>query len=327
MNEVDINQFQFEYDLTWMSFFQNSDGKTYARYGGRDDVSADSFLTKKSLLSTMERVLKLHESQDVQTSEKHEPVAKQRKLPGEISAMKKMMSRRRETCIHCHDVKIAQMRVLHDKGQLEKSMVFTYPSPEQIGIQLDPDRQTLIAKIQQDSAAARAGIEKGDEVVATGEYRISTFADFTRALEIAPAEGAIPLSVSRDGKKRTVEIKLNPGWKKSMDPAWRASTDVVGPNGGFWGVKSTKAERKRLRIADDNMAIRVTSIWGNWTRAAGIKSGDVVVSVDGKSDAKTIRHIHAHLQMNHDWGDQVELVVLRKGKKLKLTMKLPNSPN
>ena len=49
MNGVNLNQFQFEYDLTWMAFFQNAEGRTYARYGGRDDSGPESHLTKASM--------------------------------------------------------------------------------------------------------------------------------------------------------------------------------------------------------------------------------------------------------------------------------------
>ena len=36
MNGVNLNQFQFEYDLTWMAFLQDAEGRTYTRYGGRE---------------------------------------------------------------------------------------------------------------------------------------------------------------------------------------------------------------------------------------------------------------------------------------------------
>ena len=44
MNGVNLNQFQFEYDLTWMAFFQNAEGRTYTRYGRREDHDAESHL-------------------------------------------------------------------------------------------------------------------------------------------------------------------------------------------------------------------------------------------------------------------------------------------
>ena len=36
IDNQDLNLFEFDYDLTFMVFFLNAEGKVYARYGGRD---------------------------------------------------------------------------------------------------------------------------------------------------------------------------------------------------------------------------------------------------------------------------------------------------
>jgi hypothetical protein len=33
VDDVDLNTFEFDYDLTFMVFFLNANGKVYARYG------------------------------------------------------------------------------------------------------------------------------------------------------------------------------------------------------------------------------------------------------------------------------------------------------
>jgi hypothetical protein len=43
-----------------MAFFQNADGRTYVRYGGREDHDAESHLNKQSLLRVMSQALILH---------------------------------------------------------------------------------------------------------------------------------------------------------------------------------------------------------------------------------------------------------------------------
>ena len=59
--------FQFEFDLTWMSFFMDAKDRTYVRYGGRDDTHAESHLNKQSLLRAMRDALALHPAGKVQT--------------------------------------------------------------------------------------------------------------------------------------------------------------------------------------------------------------------------------------------------------------------
>jgi hypothetical protein len=46
---VDLNLFDFDYDLTWMAFFLNPNEKVLGRYGGRDAYGPDSRLSLKGL--------------------------------------------------------------------------------------------------------------------------------------------------------------------------------------------------------------------------------------------------------------------------------------
>src|ERR1043166_1192188 len=63
MNGVNLNLFAFDYDLTWMSFFLDADGRIYSRYGGRDNGSADGRLSGAGLLRTMNEVLRVHKAE------------------------------------------------------------------------------------------------------------------------------------------------------------------------------------------------------------------------------------------------------------------------
>jgi predicted metalloprotease with PDZ domain len=328
MNGVNLDQFQFEYDLTWMAFFQNAAGRNYARYGGREDSNAESHLSKDSLLRVMKQVLELHESGSVQADSKYEPLATEVTTPSAIPTLKTMMEKRKDsTCIHCHDIKNSRFRHLHNTNELKKSMVFTYPSPSLIGLHVDRDQQDLTASVDRDSPAWKAGVREGDLLQSSDGQRILTFADFTRVLELAPSEGALTLTVKRDRTKKTVTVKLPPNWKKSSDPSWRPSVGMIGPGGGFWGKSANDQQRKRFGLRPDELAIRVTFIWAQHAKDAGVKMSDIVVSVDGEKSNMTMRQFHAWLQLNRAWGDEVELAVLRKGKRITLNMTLPDGPS
>ena len=82
MNGMNLNQFQFEYDLTWMAFFQNARGRTYTRYGGREDHGPESHLTKASLVRVMKQVLELHKTDSVQPANRYEPAPREAGEPG-----------------------------------------------------------------------------------------------------------------------------------------------------------------------------------------------------------------------------------------------------
>lgn len=326
MNGVNINQFQFEYDLTWMAFFQNAEGRTYARYGGREDHDPESHLNKESLLRVMRHTLALHRGGRAQPVNRYEPAADSVRVPEDIPTMQAMMAERKESCIHCHDVKVAELRHARDLGQVEKDAVFTYPSPSQLGMRIDAAAQDLVQQVDSKSPAEAAGIRAGDLIRTLDGQRVLTFADMSRVLELAPRTGTLAVGIERDKQSLSKTVRLPEGWRKSNDPSWRSSTGVMGPSSGFWGVVASDDQRRELGRTEDELAIRVTFLWGPWIKETGLRIGDYVVSIDGRTSNMTIRQLQAYLHLNHNWGDKVELVVRRDGKDLKMSMQFPKEP-
>ena len=327
MNGVNINRFQFEYDLTWMAFFQNAAGRTYTRYGGREDQHAESHLTQASLVRVMRQVLQLHRKQQVQPENRYEPVAARKRTPEDIPPMKRMLARRKGSkCIHCHDVKNATLRHARDLGKLRKDMIYTYPSPSNVGLHLASDKQNVVKRVTTDAPAAAAGIRRGDIVLSAAGQRILTFGDLTRVLELTPDKAELSMKIQRGDKVFDTALQLTKGWRKNRDVAWRSSVEVMGPNAGFWGTKANARRRRQLGLDQEDLALRVTFIWGKWTRQAGLKIGDVVVAIDGKRTDMNVRQLHARLQLYRDWGDTVPIVVRRGGKRLELKLRLPSQP-
>jgi hypothetical protein len=327
MNGVNIDLFQFERDLTWMAFFMDSNDRFYARYGGRDASHAESHLSRDSLLRTMRDVLELHRSNAVQAG-RYEPTAGTPRTPEEIPPMKRMLDRRKENkCIHCHDVKVAELRHLQTQGQFSRGLVFTYPTPAAVGIQLDRDSQSTVTSVIAESPAAAAGAKPGDQLLEADGQRILTMADLSRVLERSGSDATLPLKVQREGRMVSLQLKLTGNWRQSEDPSWRESLHVAGPNGGFWGERIQPAERGKLGLPADKMAVRVTFIWGDHARRAGLKVGDLVVALDGNRLDWGIRQLHAHLNLHRNYGDTVPLVVSRQAQELTLHMKLPAQPD
>lgn len=325
MNEVNLNAFPFEYDLTWMSFFQNWEGKTYARYGGREDSGPETQLTRQSLIKTMERVLTLHKNGAVKPWSKYDPEPGKRFTPPQIPTMKGLLAKRKVKCIHCHDVKNATLYDRMDHGLLKKDDIFTYPSPKQLGIILNADNQVRVDTVASDSAAANAGLKSGDIVETIDNQRVLTFADFTRVLELAPENGNLQVTATRSGEKKDLQLKLTKGWKRSDDPSWRPSTSAIGPNSGFWAKSPGVGELKKAGANEDDLALKIVVVWGAWAKKAGLKNGDIVLEIDGLKNRMTIRQLQTHLQLNHDYGDEIKLVVYRSGRRREITMTLPAS--
>ena len=218
------------------------------------------------------------------------------------------------------------LRHARDLGQLRKEMVYTYPSSSNVGLRIDADAQNVVESVATNSPADKAGVQGGDIIQSVDGQRILTFADLTRVLELTADDAGLSIKFRRGDQMVDATLRLVKGWRRNADVSWRSSVEVVGPNGGFWGAKASPRQRRQLGVDSDDLALRVTFIWGKWTWQAGIKNGDVVVAIDGKQTDMNVRQIHAHLQLNRDWGDTVPLVVRRGGKGVTLTMRLPSGP-
>jgi serine protease Do len=337
MNGVNINLFQFDGDLTWMSFFMDANDRFYARYGGREDSSAESLLSKESLLRTMGAVLFMREF-GIAPAVEDQPPAKPVQTPEDIPRLKARMAKRKEgqRCIHCHEVKQAQLQELQRSGRFSKEMIFSYPQPSVFGIHLDCNEQRKIWYLDFDTApgkrqviAQNGWLQPFNEIQKVNGHRVLTAADFAWILERLPKEGELKIEFrAADGKTHYTTFKLKGNWRESEDPSWRSSTYVAGPNAGFWAEPLSERQRKMVGLANDALALRVTVFFGDHPtpRKAGLRINDVIVEFDGKRRPITVRQLHTHCQMKHDYGDKVPMTVLRGGKAVKLVLELPREP-
>jgi S1-C subfamily serine protease len=271
----------------------------------------------------MRQVLDLHRK-----AEAGRPVPVAPRIPEDIPTMSPMIAKRKDSkCIHCHDVKVAELKHAQQLGRFTRHMVHTYPAPSAVGIHLHPDVQNLISAVASNSPAHLAGIRGGDTVLAAKDQGVLTFGDFTRILETIPAEGTLPLQIKRGNQTLRPALKLSGNWRRTEDPSWRESLHVAGPNGGFWGHKLSDDERAKHNAPTNGMAVLVTFIWGDHTKRAGIKVNDVVIKFDGLTHDMTLPQLHAHLNLDRSYGDTIPLTVRRNRKDHDLTLALPKDPS
>src|SRR5262249_60567889 len=93
-----------------------------------------------------------------------DPPGRPPRTPEEIPPMRAMIARRKVSCIHCHDVKVATLRDLQDRGQFDRSMILAYPTPRSVGIEVDREDQDVLRRVIPGSPAARAGLWPGAEI-------------------------------------------------------------------------------------------------------------------------------------------------------------------
>jgi S1-C subfamily serine protease len=236
----------------------------------------------------------------------------------DFSATKRLPPR---SCVHCHQVYDLRRASLQEAGKWRLDEVWVYPMPENVGLKLDIDEGDQVAGVGRGSAADRAGLRKGDRLTAIAGREIASFADVQYALHRAPASGKIEVAWARAGKQLKGELTLGPGWRKT-DVSWRWSLRGVGPSPGVQGDDLTVAEKKALRLPAARLAFRQGGFVSAAARQAGIRSGDVVLGVDGKQLEMTAQQFAAHIRLGYKVGDRVSYNLLRDGKRIDVKITL-----
>jgi hypothetical protein len=315
MRGIDLDLFDFDYDLTWMGFFLGSDGRVLGRYGGRDAEGPEGKVSLAGLKYAMERALARHRDGSLP------PPAPKRSVPrtvDDFAATRRLPDR---ACVHCHQVYDLRRETLQAEGKWRQEELWVYPLPENIGLSVSVDQGDLVTGVGRGSPADRAGLRKGDRLVEAGKEHIASFADLQYALHRAPASGRLPVRWERNAKPHSGELLLTDGWRKT-DLSWRWSLRGVDPQPWVQGGDLTRTERKALGLTERQLALEQGPFVSQPARQAGVRQGDVVLGVDGKMLEMSARQFGAYIRLNYKVGDRVTYHLLRDGKRLDVTLTL-----
>lgn len=314
IDDLDLNLFDFDYDLTFTVFFMDAEENVYARYGGRDAENPDRRQSLAGLRYTMQSVLTMHQRAEHAFAPKAQDTAKYLR---DISG-----GRRRGGCLHCHQVKEVLNGQLQRTGQWSRDRIWRYPLPENLGFLLEVDRGNVIKGVTNNSPASAAGLRAGDVVQRLGGVPIHSFGDAQFALDRAPKAGSIPIAWRRGDQTMEEKLSLPEGWRRS-DLTWRPSMQRLVPKARLYGIDLTPEEKKTLGLLPPQLAFRQKEGVPAQAQAAGIRPGDIILGVDDKQlDGMDVIDFLRYVQRNYLIGDRVTINILREGKRLNLPMEL-----
>jgi S1-C subfamily serine protease len=313
IDNLDLNLFEFDYDLTFTVFFLSADGKVYARYGGRDAEDPDRRQSLAGLRHTMESVLQMHARADREFAPR----------TGEAARFTRDLRSfgRRGRCMHCHQVKEALNYGLVSRGEWVRDLAWRYPLPENVGIELEVDRGNVVQAVRDKSPGAAAGMAAGDVVRRLNGVPVHSIADVQFALDIATRVDSIEAAWQRGEKVLLGKLSLPDGWRKG-DVSWRPSMQRLVASARLSGTDLSVEEKKALGLAAGQVAFRQKDSVSAQAQAAGIRGGDVIVGVDGQVLEMDVDEFVRHVRRSYLVGDKVIVNVLREGKRLNLAMTL-----
>jgi serine protease Do len=333
MRDHDINNMRFDFGLTFFMILAHPGGRIYHRYGGRDGADPLTWMSISSLQRTMEKTLDEHTDYIASGGKGRPDKVLPKKTIFDIPTFAKEWKRKKNKpqCIQCHMVHSAIRDQLAAEKKLRKDMIFMYPSPSKIGMQMNPIEQDLVHKVVKGSIAANSGLRKGDKILQIGKTKILTVADIQWALQQTPRRRTrLAVRFLRGDKPTAGALILEKNWQVGTpeEVAWRPWKWGLSPKPGFGGVEIDAEEKAKHGIPTQAFAFRVTYLvtWGpnaytgkNAARA-GIRKGDIVVSVAKKRDFKSVADFHAWFRLTQKPGTKIQVQVRRNRKLIPLRL-------
>ncbi|MBD3221389.1 PDZ domain-containing protein [bacterium] len=227
---------------------------------------------------------------------------------------------------------------------------------------LDEGLGVLINEVIEDSPAAEAGLRSGDVLLRVGDHEITGIGKLTRTLHAYDPGDEVELEVLRDGDRETIDVVLGEREKRGTivfgDDKGGRSWSWFGPETnedgetvlrwkdedgeremvignwlnwnegrGYLGVVPADLDADELAAlgAPDGKGVRLASVLPDGpAHAAGLRDGDVLVSIDGETiDDRTALH---EAMQETEAGETVTVRIIRDGDAREVEVELAESP-
>src|SRR5262245_16761379 len=166
MRGLDLNIFDFDYDLSWAALFMNANGTVYGRSGSRDSEEKGKDHSLPALHFALKKSLAKHQSNSTNSSPPKQP-----RYGEDYPAARKLSP---QACIHCHHVNEFRRENAIANKTWKRDDAWVYPIPENLGFSLDVEAGNKVRSLTAKSTAERIGIKPGDTLERIGEFEVAS---------------------------------------------------------------------------------------------------------------------------------------------------------
>lgn len=333
-NSLDLDLFQFDYDLSFTAMFFGPDKTILGRFGSwshQKDSQKNSVTTFKQAL---EGALDIHKNlKTVKASladkqsrpSRFDSAIDMPSLKGKYASKLDWNGKVVKSCVHCHQIGDATRFIYREQNKpIPLQWIYPFPDLEVTGASLGDKQATTISMISPSSPAARAGLKKGDKITHINSAPVISSADISWSLHHVPNTANVPIAFERDGKSHSVTLNLPNNWRTQSNIERRVGSWPMRAM-AFGGMKLqalTAEEKQARRLPANAMALEAKHVgqYGKHAMAkrAGFIKGDIIISVAGSKRPMAESQLIGALITNYKPGHKVPAEVLRKGRKLSL---------
>ena len=144
---------------------------------------------------------------------------------------------------------------------------------------LDQPRGALVAQVQPDSPAARAGVQTGDVIVEYDGHAIGEASDLPPLVGETAVGSSAQLKVIRNGKEKVLTARVEQLADASGDSDQPAAADRSHASLGV--AVADLSPEQRAQIGIDSGGVVVTAVGDGPAADAGIRRGDVLLRLGG----------------------------------------------
>ncbi len=184
---------------------------------------------------------------------------------------------------------------------------------------LDRPRGALVVQLAEGGPADKAGLEPGDVIIKFGDEDIPASSDLPHVVGLVAPETVVPLTLVRDGKQKTLKVKV--GGLAADDSYSLAGGETGVDEGGRLGMVVETVPAETLERLGINGGVLVRAVVPDSVAAtAGVLPGDVITLL-GSSPIKSVEAYESTVA-GLKGGSSVPLRLVRRGAPLFIGLKL-----